>query len=109
MQVTQPQVIIKETGGECLEPYEEIVVDAPPEFQGVVIEKLGARRAILKEIKKEGEMTRLIFEGPTRGLLGYRGQFIIDTRGDGILTSRVIGFRPYAGEITKRTTGSMVS
>lgn len=109
MQVSQPQVIFKETDAGRLEPYEEIAVDVPSEFQGVVIEKLGARKAILKEIKKDGEMSRLIFEGPTRGLLGYRGQFIIDTRGDGILTSRVIGFHPYAGEIAKRTMGSMTS
>ena len=110
MQVSQPQIILrKENDGEVYEPFEEIVVDVPPEFQGTVIEKLGARRAILKEMKKEGEMTRLIFEGPTRGLLGYRGQFIIDTRGDGILTSRVIGFKPYAGEVVKKKTGSMVS
>ncbi len=109
MQVSQPQVIIKETDGGRLEPFEEIAIDVPPEFQGAVIEKLGVRKAILKEVKKEGEMVRLIFEGPTRGLLGYRGQFIIDTRGDGILASRVIGFRPYVGEVGKRNTGSMIS
>ena len=109
MQVSQPRVIFKETDAGRLEPFEEIVVDVLPEFQGAVIEKLGARKTILKEIKKEGEMARLIFEGPTRGLLGYRGEFIIDTRGDGILTSRVIGFKPYAGEIARRTTGSMAS
>ena len=73
MQVSQPQVIFKETDAGRLEPFEEIAVDVPPEFQGAVIEKLGARRTILKEMKKEGEMARLIFEGPTRGLLGYRG------------------------------------
>ncbi|OHA13394.1 MAG: GTP-binding protein TypA [Candidatus Tagabacteria bacterium RIFCSPLOWO2_01_FULL_39_11] len=109
MQVSQPQVIFKETDTGRLEPFEEIVVNVPSEFQGTVIEKLGARKAILKEIKKDGETARLIFEGPTRGLLGYRGQFIIDTRGDGILTSRVIGFKPYAGEIAKKITGSMTS
>lgn len=109
MQVSQPQVIIKETEEGRLEPFEEVVVDVPPEFQGTVIEKLGARKTILKEMKKEGEMIRLIFEGPTRGLLGYRGQFIIDTRGDGILTSRFVGFKLYAGEMAKKPTGSMTS
>ncbi len=110
MQVSQPQAILrKQNGGEVYEPFEEIAVDVPSEFQGAVIEKLGARKTILKEMKKDGETARLIFEGPTRGLLGYRGQFIIDTRGDGILTSRVIGFKPYAGEVPKRTTGSMTS
>ena len=109
MQVSQPQVIIKETPAGRLEPFEEIIVDVLPEFQGIVIEKLGARKAIMKEMKKEGEVIRLIFEGPTRGLLGYRGQFIIDTRGEGILTSRVIGFQSYAGEVQRKKTGSMIS
>ncbi len=109
MQVSQPQAIIKETAEGRLEPFEEIIADVPPEFQGIVIEKLGARRAVLKDMKKEGETVRIIFEGPTRGLLGYRGQFIIDTRGDGILTSRVAGFRPYAGKVTRKKTGSMIS
>jgi GTP-binding protein len=78
-------------------------------MQGVVIEKLGKRAALMTNMKANGDRLRLTFEGPTRGLLGYRGQFIVDTKGEGIFASRVLGFRPYAGEIQKRQTGSMIS
>jgi GTP-binding protein len=63
----------------------------------------------MQEMKNVGNQTRLIFEVPTRGILGYRGQFIVETRGEGIFSSRVTGFKPYAGEISKRDVGSMVS
>ncbi|MBI5742424.1 MAG: translational GTPase TypA [Candidatus Niyogibacteria bacterium] len=109
MQVSQPQVIIKEENGEKLEPFEEIIVDVPVEYQGAVIERLGSRAAILMNMKQHENSIRLIFEGPTRGLLGYRGQFIVDTRGEGIMSSRVLGFRKYAGEIRKRIVGSMIA
>lgn len=109
LQVSEPQVIIKEINGVKHEPFEEITLDVPEEMQGVVIEKLGARGAIMINMANHEHRLRLVFEGPTRGILGYRGQFIIDTKGEGIFASRVIGFRPYAGEIRKRHTGSMVS
>jgi len=109
MQVSQPQVIIKEIDGVKSEPFEEVTIDVPSEFQGTVIEKLGKRKVIMKDMKQDGNTVRLILEGPTRGLLGYRGQFTVDTRGDGILTTRVLGFKPYAGEIEKKATGSMAS
>ncbi len=109
LQVSQPQIIEKEEKGGKLEPYEEVTVDIPNEFQGIIIEKLGKRKGLLLEMKQHGGTVRLIFEVPTRGLLGYRGQFIVDTRGKGIIASRVIGFKPYAGEIFKRATGSMIS
>ena len=63
----------------------------------------------MQNMATTGNQVRLIFEGPTRGLLGYRGQFVIDTKGEGILCSRMIGFRPFAGEIKKRVVGSMIS
>jgi GTP-binding protein len=107
--VSQPQVIIKEENGVKLEPFEEITIDVPSEFQGVVIEKLGLRKAIMKDMKVHDTQVRMVFEGPTRGLLGYRGVFVVDTRGDGIMASRVIGFQPFAGDIEKKPTGSMVS
>jgi GTP-binding protein len=107
--VSQPQVIIKEIDGEKVEPFEEVTIDVPAEFQGVVIEKLGLRKAIMKDMKMHENQVRMIFEGPTRGLLGYRGVFVVDTRGDGIMASRVVGFQPYAGPIEKKPTGSMVS
>ncbi len=109
LQVSQPQVIIKEEAGQKLEPYEEAVIDLPEKFSGSVIEKLSKRRGLLKSLKQFGNQARLIFEVPTRGLLGYRSQFIIDTHGEGILCSRMIGFRPFAGEIKKREVGSMIS
>lgn len=109
LQVSQPQVIIKEIDGVKSEPFEEVTIDVPSEMQGVVIEKLGKRGATLLSTKTHSDHLRLIFEGPTRGLLGYRNQFVIDTKGEGIFASRVIGFKPYAGEIQKKPTGSMIS
>jgi len=109
MQVSQPQVIVREENGVKTEPFEEVVVDIPSQYQGAVIEKLGTRGFQMMNMLVHGDTVRLIFEGPTRGLLGYRNQFIIDTKGEGIIAARVIGFRPFAGEIRKRAQGSMIS
>ena len=109
MQVSQPEVIVKEEEGVKTEPYEELVIDVPNESSGVVIEKIGKRKGIMKDMTEKHGITRIIFDIPTRGLLGYRGEFIIDTKGEGIMSSRVIGFKEYAGEIKKREYGSMVS
>lgn len=109
MQVSQPQVIVREEGGVKTEPFEEVVVDIPSQYQGAVIEKLGTRGFVMNNMLVHGDTVRLIFEGPTRGLLGYRNQFIIDTKGEGIIAARVVGFRQYAGEIRKRAQGSMIS
>ena len=112
--VSQPHVIIKtdEVTGEKVEPFEEVTIDTPGEFQGAVIDRLGQRGAIMMSLKPThhtASTVRLIFEGPTRGLLGYRNQFIIDTRGEGIMSSRVIGFKHFTGEIRKTNYGSMIS
>ena len=109
MQVSQPQVIIKDIDGVKSEPFEEVTIDAPAEFQGVVIEKLGQRGFIMNDMNLKNNTVRMVFTGPTRGLLGYRNQFLVDTRGEGIMSARVIGFKPYAGEITRRQVGSMIS
>jgi GTP-binding protein len=109
VQVSQPQVIIREEDGVKTEPFEEVIIDVPSEFQGIVIERLGTRGFIMQNMTEVDGNYRLTFEGPTRGLLGYRNQFVVDTRGEGIFASRVVGFRPYAGEITRRHTGSMIS
>jgi len=109
MQVSQPEVIIKEKNGVQTEPYEELVIDVPMEFSGTVIEKINKRRGIMKNMVEKHGIARIIFNIPTRGLLGYRGEFIIDTKGKGIMSSRVLGFKEYAGEIRKREYGSMVS
>ena len=107
--VSQPQVIYHEENGEKLEPFEEAIIDTPSEFQGAIIEKLGQRAFVLQNLTQHGDIVRLTLLGPTRGLLGYRNQFVIDTKGEGILSSRFVGFKPYAGEIKKRQVGSMIS
>jgi GTP-binding protein len=109
LQVSQPQVIIKEEDGKKLEPFEEVIIDVPEESSGVVIEKLSKRKGIMQEMKPEQGHIRLVFEMPTRGLLGYKPDFVIDTKGEGIISSRVIGFKPYVGTIEKTSLGSMVS
>ncbi len=109
LQVSQPQVITREEGGVKLEPFEEVVIDTPSEFQGVIIEKLGQRAFVLQNLVQHGNIVRLTLHGPTRGLLGYKSSFIVDTKGEGILSSRFIAFEPYAGEIKKRLVGSMIS
>ncbi len=109
LSVSQPQVIIREVDGHKMEPFEEVTVDIPSEYQGPVIERLSNRAFIMQNMIVHGNQVRLIFEGPTRGLLGYKNQFMVDTRGEGILASQVLGFKPYAGEIKKRKAGSMIS
>jgi GTP-binding protein len=109
LQVSQPQVIIKEIDGVKSEPFEEVTIDVPADLAGSIIEVLGKRKGVMIDMQTHGSQNKLIFEIPTRGLLGYRGQFVVDTKGEGILCSRVIGFRPYVGEIPKKETGSMIS
>lgn len=109
VQVSQPQVIIKNVNGKKQEPFEEATIDVPSELSGIVIEKLGKRKGIMTSMKNNGNQVRMIFEIPTRGILGYRNEFIVDTRGEGILCSRFIGYRLYVGEIKKRDVGSMIS
>ncbi len=109
IQVSQPQVIIKEENGEKMEPYEELIIAVPDEYAGTVIEKIAKRKGLMKEMTPENGQTKMIFEIPTRGLLGYRNQFIVDTSGEGIMYSRVIGFKAHAGVIEKRVLGSMIS
>jgi len=109
IQVSQPKVIIKEENGKKLEPYEEVIIDVPKEMAGMVIEKLSKRKGKMTDMKPNQNNQRLIFEIPTRGILGFRGEFVIETRGEGIFTSRVIGFKDHAGNIEKHETGSMIS
>lgn len=109
MQVSQPHVIIKDIDGVKSEPFEEVTVDVPSELSGTIIETLGKRKGLMTDMQIHGSQTRLLFEAPTRGMLGYRGQFVVDTKGEGIMSSRVIGFKPYVGEIKKREVGSMIS
>jgi GTP-binding protein len=109
LQVSQPKVIEKVEDGVRLEPFEEVTVDIPAACQGVVIERLGARAVRLVSMVAHEDRVHILFEGPTRGLFGYRSQFVMDTKGEGILATRVIGFRAYAGEIAHRDAGAMIS
>lgn len=109
LQVSQPHVIFKEENGIKMEPFEEVIIDIPTSMLGMVMEKLAKRKAVMTNMHPEQNHTRVIFEMPTRGLLGYRGDFVIDTKGEGIICNRTIGFKPFAGDIEKRTFGSMIS
>ncbi len=109
VQVSKPQVIFKEENGKKLEPFEEITIDVPSEMKGIVIDNISKRKGIMTDMRLQRNHTRIIFEMPTRGFLGYRGEFITNTHGEGIICSQVIGFRPCVGEIKHRTVGSMVS
>ena len=109
MQISQPHVIIKEKDGQKLEPFEEVTITVPSEMSGTVIQKLSTRKGNMVSMSPEHNNTKIIFEIPTRGLLGYRNEFVVDTRGEGIIYTRVIGFKPYVGEIEKTTVGSMIS
>ena len=109
LQVSQPQVIIKEKDGVKTEPFEEVTIDVPDNVTSAVISRLTERKGLLMNVKQGHGTQRLIFEIPTRGLLGYRGQFVIDTKGNGIISSRFLEFREYVGEIKKTSLGAMVS
>lgn len=109
LQVSQPQVIIKEIDGVKSEPFEELTIDTPEEYTGAIIDKLGRRKGVLMDMRSKEGIARMLFEIPTRGLLGYRNMFTIDTKGEGILASRFIGFKPHAGDVEKHSTGSMTS
>ncbi len=109
LQVSQPQVIIKEENNVKLEPFEEITIDIPEACAGIVIEKMSRRKGQMTDLKNHNGQTRLLFEIPTRGLLGYREEFVVDTRGEGILCAHFLGFKPWAGEIERSKLGSMIS
>ncbi len=109
--VSRPEVIVQhDDHGRTLEPMEELIIDVPEEYQGVVIQKLAQRKGELKNMENGGTgVLRLEFKIPTRGLIGYRGEFLTDTRGLGILASRFVGYGEWVGEINARSRGSLVS
>lgn len=109
-QVSRPKVILKEVNGVLEEPVEMLLVDVPEDFVGAVIEKLGARKAeMVNMLPPEKGYTRMEFKVPTRGIIGYRSEFLTDTKGNGIMNSVICGFEPYAGEIETRTHGVLVA
>jgi len=107
-QVTRPHVIMKEEDGATFEPYEELTVDVDEKYQGVVIEKLGKLRGILLDMQNENQMVRMKFKVPTRGLLGYRSEFMTDTRGMGVMNYVFAEWGPFAGDIQGRQNGVMI-
>lgn len=109
LQVSQPQVIFREEDGVQKEPFEEVTIDIPEEFQGTIIESLSRRGALATKMEMRQGRVLMVFEGPSRGLFGYRNKFIVDTKGEGILATRVIGYRPHVGAIERKATGSMIS
>lgn len=109
LQIGQPEVIMQEINGQKEEPIELAVINVPDEMAGLVIESLGRRRGVMKNIKSENGNTALEFEIPTRGLLGFRGVFLLLTRGEGTLYHAFDHYSPYLGPIEKRTVGSMIS
>ena len=108
-QVTRPRVIMKEKNGRQLEPYEELTIDVDEKYVGAVIEKLGRRKGQLLHMDQHAGMARLNFRIPTRGLLGYRSEFMTDTRGMGTMNYVFLEYGPYAGDFRTRTNGVMVT
>ncbi|MBW1828838.1 MAG: GTP-binding protein, partial [Deltaproteobacteria bacterium] len=107
-QVTRPQVIMKKSGESLLEPYEELTVDVEEQYMGTVIEKLGARKGHIREMTQGNGMTRLVYHVPTRGLLGFRSEFMTITKGMGIMNYVFHEYGKHAGDIRNRKNGALV-
>ncbi|PIZ70916.1 translational GTPase TypA, partial [Candidatus Peregrinibacteria bacterium CG_4_10_14_0_2_um_filter_43_11] len=109
LQISQPEVIMREITGALHEPIEAVVVNVPDELAGYVIQALGKRKGIMTNMKSGNGNTLIELDVPTRGLLGFRGQFLVMTRGEGTLYHSFNRFEPYMGAIEKRSVGSMIS
>ncbi len=107
--VSTPRVLYQEIDGVTCEPIEEVIIDVPEECVGSVMEKLGTRKAEMQDMHPQGGRTRITFLIPSRGLFGYKSEFLTDTKGEGIMNSVFHGYEPYKGEIPRRNTGSLVS
>lgn len=108
-QVSTPRVLMKEIGGVTCEPMERLVVDVPEEFMGSVMEKMGVRKGELLKMGPKGSRMELEFLIPSRGLFGYRSEFLTDTRGEGVLNTIFDSYQPFKGSIPKRNFGSLVA
>lgn len=109
-QVSKPKVILKEIDGVVCEPMELLMIDVPEEYMGTVMEKLGSRKGELLDMRSAADgYMRLEFKIPARGLIGYRSEFLTDTKGNGIMNHVFYGYEPYKGEITQRQRGSLVA
>jgi GTP-binding protein len=110
LQVSRPEIVTKELDGVRVEPVEELVIDVPEEFQGVVIATLGSRKGVMTKMVNHGSgRVRLEFRIPARGLIGFRSQFLTDTRGTGIMNHLFAGWEPWHGPIPARATGALVA
>jgi GTP-binding protein len=110
LQVSRPDIVIKEIDGVRMEPVEDLVIDVPEDYQGVVIAMAGTRRGIISKMVNHGSgRVRLEFRIPARGLIGFRSQFLTDTKGTGIMNHIFAGWEPWHGAIASRTTGALVA
>lgn len=109
LSVSKPEVLFKEIDGVKCEPYEEVLINCPNEYSGTVINDLSERKGIMKSLLNNDNYTKITFEVPTRGLIGYKSSFITNTKGEGIMVRSFSGYKPYAGEIRRRKNGVLVS
>lgn len=110
LQLSAPEVIYKDINGQRHEPFELLTLDIEEAHQGTVMEKLGKRKALLENMTHHGTAkVKLEFKIPARGLIGFRSQFITDTRGTGLMSHRFHGYEPFAGDLPRRTKGSLIS
>ena len=107
--VSRPQVIIKNIDGKKCEPIESVIVSCPTEYSGTVIQKLSIRQGLMVDMDDDGSYVKMMFEVPTRGLIGYNSEFINDTHGEGTMIRRYKDYEPYKGEINERGNGVMIS
>ncbi|GAA9386993.1 translational GTPase TypA [Helicobacter pylori] len=108
--ISRPEVIIKEENGVKCEPFEHLVIDTPQDFSGAIIERLGRRKAEMKAMNPMSDgYTRLEFEIPARGLIGYRSEFLTDTKGEGVMNHSFLEFRPFSGSVESRKNGALIS
>ncbi|WP_027327179.1 translational GTPase TypA [Helicobacter pametensis] len=108
--ISRPEVIVKEENGVKMEPFEHLVIDTPQDFSGAIIEKLGRRKAEMKAMNPMGDgYTRLEFEIPARGLIGYRSEFLTDTKGEGVMNHSFLEFRAFSGSVESRSNGALIS
>jgi len=107
--VSRPEVLFKEVDGVTHEPVEEVVVDVQTDYSNRVIDNLQKRKGIMTSMSQEGENNRIQFRVPSRGLIGFRGEMLTETRGTGIMHQQFDGYEPYAGEIPGRTRGALIA
>ncbi|GMB95977.1 translational GTPase TypA [Helicobacter sp. NHP22-001] len=108
--ISRPEVIVKVQDGVKLEPFEHLVIDTPQDFSGAIIERLGRRKAEMKAMNPMNDgYSRLEFEIPARGLIGYRSEFLTDTKGEGVMNHSFLEFRPFSGGVESRKNGALVS